>query len=85
MKVSLMNWNGNRKNYSLIFIFFFFFQYKSLSPLALACGVLGETGPELVELLLKHDADPNEPADIDKEYLTMIEEDWEGEPIPDVN
>ena len=25
MKVSLMNWNGNRKTYSLIFIFFFFF------------------------------------------------------------
>ena len=52
--------------------------------MALACGVLGETGPELVELLLKHNADPNEAADIGNEYLSMIEEDWNGEPIPDV-
>jgi hypothetical protein len=35
-------------------------------------------------LLLKHNADPNEAADIGREYLSMIEEDWVGEPAPDV-
>jgi len=68
----------------ILYLFLFLKKFCSLTPLALACGVLGETGPELVELLLKHNADPNEAADIGREYLSMIEEDWVGEPAPDV-
>lgn len=45
----------------------------------MACGVLGETGPELVKLLLDSLADPNASADIGNEYLSMSEEGWKNE------
>jgi ankyrin repeat protein len=59
-------------------------KYASLTPLCLACGVLGETGPELVKLLLDNLADPNASADIGREYLSMCEEGWQNEPLSDV-
>lgn len=41
--------------------------------MCLACGVLGETGPELVKMLLDSLADPNATADLGNEYLNMCE------------
>ena len=50
----------------------------------MACGVLGDSGPELVKLLLDSLADPNAAADIGKEYLSMCEQGWQNEIISDV-
>ena len=58
-------------------------KYASLTPLCLACGVLGETGPELVKLLLDSLADPNASADVAGEYLSMCEEGWQSEILSD--
>jgi ankyrin repeat protein len=60
-------------------------KYASLTPLCLACGVLGETGPELVKLLLDSLADPNSCSDIGTEYMSMCEEGWQHETISDVS
>lgn len=59
-------------------------KYASLTPLCLACGVLGETGPELVKLLLDSLADPNAAADIGTEFLSMCDESWINEPVSEV-
>ncbi|CAF0708033.1 unnamed protein product [Brachionus calyciflorus] len=58
-------------------------KYASLTPLCLACGVLGETGPELVKLLLDSLADPNASSDMGNEYLSMSEEGWKNEIVSD--
>lgn len=60
-------------------------KYASLTPLCLACGVIGETSLELVKLLLDSLADPNAAADPNNEYMTMNEDGWQNEPISDVN
>jgi ankyrin repeat protein len=59
-------------------------KYSSLTPLCLACGVLGDSGPEIVKLLLDCLSDPNASAEIGKEYLSMCEAGWENEAISDV-
>jgi hypothetical protein len=55
-----------------------------LTPLCLACGVLDETGPELVKLLLDSLADPNAASDIGNEYVSMCETGWQNEQLSDV-
>jgi hypothetical protein len=56
-----------------------------LTPLCLACGVLGEIGPELVKLLLDSLADPNASSIAGSEYLSMCEEGWQDERISEVS
>ncbi len=56
-------------------------KYNSLTPLCLACGVVGEIGPQLVKLLLDSLADPNYTADVGEEYTSMCEEGWANEKI----
>ncbi len=43
--------------------------------------MLGETGPELVKLLLDSLADPNQSADLNDEYLSMCETGWQNETV----
>jgi hypothetical protein len=47
--------------------------------------VLGETGPELVKLLLDSLADPNAASDIGNEYMSMCETGWQSEQLSDVS
>ena len=59
-------------------------KYASLTPLCLACGVIDESGPEIVKLLLDCLADPNAYADVGQEYLPMCELGWQNEPLSEV-
>jgi hypothetical protein len=70
--------------YNILLKYLSICEYASLSPLCLACGVLGETGPQLVKLLLDSLANPNESTDVGLEYLSMVEEDWINEPVTEV-